>query len=109
MRKLLAAAGDLQEFLRSRGWQFCFIGGIAYQRWGRPRVTQDADVTLITGLGREVEFIEPILARYKPRRPDALQLAMRGRGLLVETENHIPFDIALGAFPLEERVVSRAT
>lgn len=27
-----------------------FIGVVAVQRWGEPRFTQDADITLITGL-----------------------------------------------------------
>ncbi|HNQ91110.1 MAG TPA: hypothetical protein PKM73_21050 [Verrucomicrobiota bacterium] len=38
---VLAAAGQVQRFCEERGWRFCFIGGVAVQRWGEPRLTQD--------------------------------------------------------------------
>ena len=34
---ILSAAHELQQFCASKQWQFCFIGGIAVQRWGEPR------------------------------------------------------------------------
>lgn len=40
---LLAAAAGVQSILVQHGWRFCFIGGIAVQRWGNPRFTQDVD------------------------------------------------------------------
>jgi hypothetical protein len=109
VKRLLAAAAELQAFLVARGWRFCFIGGVAYQRWGRPRVTTDADVTLITGLGSEDEFIGPLLIKYQSRRPDAHAFAVANRVLLLETSDGVDLDIALAAFPYEERVVERAS
>ena len=50
---VLAAAGDVQLFCLERHWQFCFIGGVAVQRWGEPRLTQDVDLTVLTGVGNE--------------------------------------------------------
>jgi len=47
MNPIFAAAYDLQTFCERAGWSFCFIGGIAVQRWGEPRFTQDADLTLL--------------------------------------------------------------
>ena len=41
-----------------RGWRFCFIGGLAVQKWSEPRVTDDVDLTLFTGLGTEAPFID---------------------------------------------------
>jgi hypothetical protein len=35
---LFQVALELQAFLWSREWRFCFIGGLALQRWGEPRV-----------------------------------------------------------------------
>ncbi len=61
MKKVLEAAGEIQTFLESRNWDFCFIGGIALQAWGRPRNTNDADITLLTGIGSEQTFVETIL------------------------------------------------
>lgn len=39
MRDLFRLADEIQSFCRDRGWRFCFIGGIALQRWGEPRLT----------------------------------------------------------------------
>jgi hypothetical protein len=50
---VLAAAGEVQSFCQQHGWRFCFIGGVAVQRWGEPRLTQDVDLTLLTGFGKE--------------------------------------------------------
>lgn len=49
MNPIFAAAYDLQAFCERAGWRFCFIGGVAVQRWGEPRFTQDADLTLLKG------------------------------------------------------------
>ena len=45
--RVLAAADEVQRFCHQRDWRFCFIGGIAVQRWGEPRFTQDVDLNQI--------------------------------------------------------------
>lgn len=50
---VLAAAGEVQVVCLEHGWRFCFIGEVTVQRWGEPRLTQDVDLTLLTGFGRE--------------------------------------------------------
>jgi hypothetical protein len=57
---IFAAALEVQAFCRAQGWQFCFIGAIAVQRWGEPRLTQDVDLTILTGFGGEA-----LLGRFK--------------------------------------------
>jgi hypothetical protein len=37
---LIEDAAGLQEFLAAQNFQFCFIGGIAVQHWGEPRLTE---------------------------------------------------------------------
>jgi hypothetical protein len=106
---LFAAALGFQAFCRGRGWQSCVIDGLAVQRWGEPRQTRDVDVTLLTGLGGEERFLEPLLREYRGRVPDAHSLAVEHRVLLVESPEGIPLDIALGGLPFEARVVARAT
>jgi hypothetical protein len=39
--ELIRAASDLQALCEAEGWRFCFIGGLAVQRWGEPRETVD--------------------------------------------------------------------
>jgi hypothetical protein len=35
---LIRAAADLQAVCEAHGGRYCFIGGLAVQRWGEPRV-----------------------------------------------------------------------
>jgi NADPH:quinone reductase-like Zn-dependent oxidoreductase len=48
---LFDLAIEIQNLFLSRGWNFCFIGGLVVQHWGEPRVTMDVDLTLLTGFG----------------------------------------------------------
>jgi hypothetical protein len=107
--EILAAAADLQRFCIAREWKFCFIGGLAIQRWGEPRFTHDADLTLLTGFGEERRYIDPLLANFAGRRADAAEFAERNRVLLLIHPNGIPLDVAMGAFPFEEASIARST
>jgi hypothetical protein len=109
MIELLRLAGELQEFCRNRQWQFCFIGGIALQRWGEPRVTQDVDLTILAGFGGESAYVDSLLERFAPRISDAAEFALENRVLLLRSESGIGIDIALGALPFEELAVQRAS
>jgi hypothetical protein len=106
---VLAAALEVQEFCRARSWRFCFIGGVAVQRWGNLRLTQDVDLTLLTGLGSEERFIDELLQRFIPRLVDARQFALTRRVFLARTSSGVDVDIALGAFPFEERSIERGS
>jgi hypothetical protein len=78
---ILGAALDVQRVCRSRGWRFCIIGGIAVQRWGEPRLTQDVDLTVLSGLGAEADVVDGLLAAYSGRIPDAREFALQRRVL----------------------------
>lgn len=109
LHDLLAAAAGVQAFLSEKRWRFCFIGGIAVQRWGNPRFTQDIDLTLLTGFGDEEMFVDGLLEFLEPRMVDAREFALRNRVLLARTRERVDVDIALGALPFEERTISRAS
>jgi hypothetical protein len=109
VNRLLAAALELQVFCRTRGWRFCFIGGLAVQRWGEPRLTQDADATVITGFGSEAPFVEVLLGEFTGRLPDTRDFALRNRVVLLRSSGGVPLDVSLGAMPFEERAVARAS
>jgi hypothetical protein len=106
---VFAAALELQAFCRTEGWHFCFIGAIAVQRWGEPRLTQDVDLNLLTGFGDEPRFVDRLLGTYPTRRSDARDFALRYRVLLLRSAAGIPLDVVLGAMPFEERAASRAS
>lgn len=106
---ILAAAGEVQCFCEAKGWSFCFIGGVAVQRWGEPRFTQDVDLTLLTGFGMEEVYVDALLQLLRGRRPDARAFALSQRVLLAQTRGGISVDVALGALPFEQRAVARAS
>lgn len=109
MNPLLAGALEVQAFCCAQSWRFCFIGGLAVQRWGEPRLTQDADLTVITGFGNEASFVDTLLARFAGRLSDAREFALRNRVLLIRSSGGVPLDVALGAMPFEEHATARAS
>ncbi len=109
MNDLFEVARQLQEFCDSRGWRSCFIGGLAVQRWGEPRVTRDADLTVLAGFGHEERIIDPLLEKYAARIQDAREYALRHRVLLLVGAGGVGIDVLLGALPYEECLIDRAT
>ena len=109
MRALYEFAAEAQRFCEGHQWRFCFIGGIAVQRWAEARLTTDVDLTLLTGFGREEEFVDKLLGRFPGRIPDAREFALRNRVLLLASPEKIGIDVALGGFPFEVSAVNRAT
>ncbi len=109
LQAVLLAAEEVQAFCLKQGWRFCFIGGVALQRWGEPRLTQDADLTLLTGFGAEESFADALLSRFVGRRADAREFALRNRVLLIQTGAGVAVDVAFGGVPFEERSVQRAS
>lgn len=109
MRSLFAAAADLEAFLIEQGWRYCFIGGIALQRWGQPRLTNDIDLTILAGFGNETVYVEALLKRYEARVCASREFALKHRVVLLQSPEGIPIDVALGGIAFEEQAVSRAT
>lgn len=109
MTTLLGAALEIQARLAAKGERFCFIGGVALQRWGEPRLTRDVDVTVICPYGDEAAFADRMLLDFAGRVEDARGFAVRNRVLLLRTSEGVPLDVALGGIPFEERCVERAT
>lgn len=109
MNGLLAAAAEIQDFLQRGHERFCFIGGIALQRWGEPRFTRDVDITLLCPYGEEASRADRLLSHFAARIPDARDFALQHRVILLNSAANVPIDVALGAIPFEERCIARAT
>ncbi len=108
MNALFEAAREVCGFMTVEGWQFCIIGGLAVQRWGEPRTTLDADLTLLASWGEEARYIDAILRSFDSRIPDGQQFALANRVLLIRASNGKEVDISLGALPFEVEMVQRA-
>jgi len=109
MKELLVAALSLQEFLEKKKWKFCFIGGVAVQRWGENRVTRDLDLTVLTRFENDAQYIDQLLEFLKPRRPDAREFALQSRVLLAEITDGTPVDLSLGGLPFEEEMIAEGS
>jgi hypothetical protein len=109
MNPIFEAALEIERICKDAGFRFCFIGGLAVQRWGQPRMTADVDLTIVTGFGGEEPVVDELLVRLQPRIADARAFALQYRTLLVTTSNRVNADISLGAMPFEERAAQRAT
>ena len=107
--RIVAAAIELGSFLERLRFEYCFIGGLAVQRWGEPRLTRDADATVLTLFERDEEFIEALLREYEPRNANPKEFALRARVALVRSSEGIDLDIALGGLPFEQRCVERSS
>jgi hypothetical protein len=109
MNAIFAAALEVERGVRATGFPFCFIGGVAVQRWGQPRMTADVDLTVVTGFGGEEPYVDALLALFRGRLADAREFALRHRTLLLVASNGVHVDVALGAMPFEEHSVERAS
>jgi hypothetical protein len=72
VNEVIKAAAELQAVCQSQGWQFCFIGGLALQRWGEPRETVDVDLSLFADFGNEEQFIDVLLKQFEGRISDEI-------------------------------------
>ncbi len=109
MNNVIQAAAELQAVCLDEGWRFCFIGGIAQLRWGQPRTTVDADLSLLTGFGGELPYVQTLLNHFTARLPDAEAFALQRRVLLLSSSGGVGLDVTLAALPYEERVIERST
>ena len=109
MNEVIQAAFELQSVCQTQGWRFCFIGGLAQVRWGEPRETIDADLTLLTGFGGEELFVRTLLQHFEGRIADAESFALQRRVLLLRSRTGVGLDVSLGGLPYEELVVQRST
>ena len=109
IKPVFDAAREVQDFLWRSGYSFCFIGGVALQRWGQPRLTLDVELTLLAPLGFQAGAVDLILGYFHPRVPDARAFALKHRVILVKTTTGVPVDVALGALDFEQRCIERAS
>lgn len=99
----------MQGFLEQQRARFCFIGGLAVQRWGQPRYTKDADLSLLTDFVEDEKWTDLLLSRFSPRYAEAREFALQRRVLLVRASNGTDLDISLGGLPFEKSCISRST
>ncbi len=106
---IIGAAGEVQRTLSSAGFHFCFIGGLALQRWGEQRYTRDIDLTLLCPFGEEQATARRLATLLNARVEAAAEFAVESRMFLAQSTDGIPVDIAFGGIDFEIRCVGRAS
>lgn len=109
MNNLIAEAEQLQIFVQDKGFEFFFIGGLAVQVWGEPRLTRDIDLTVFTNLTDERSFIKIFLQKYKPKFYDADEFALTNRVLPMLTVSGTGIDLLLGGLSDISEPLKRAS
>jgi hypothetical protein len=109
MNPLFMAGLELQQFMRARQWPFCFIGGLAVIRWGQVRMTQDIDLSVLSGFEDEQIYIDSLLSQFRSRIEDARNFALINRVLLLTASNNVSVDISLAGLPFEQQMIKRAS
>lgn len=109
MQTVIDAALEVQDWLITQNAKFCIIGGLAVQRWGEPRMTKDADLTLFTGFIEDEKWVDLLLGRFPSRRNGAKEFALASRVLLLQTSEGVPIDLALGALDFEINCIDRSS
>lgn len=106
MDNLVATAAKLQRFLEENKVPFCYVGGIAVQHWGEPRLTRDVDLTVLAP-GSEESLTELIVQNWESRIVEAAEFAIESRVLLLESDG-IGIDLMLGALGFEKDMIARS-
>ena len=109
MIDLISAAAEFQAFCDARGWPMCFIGGLAVQRWGEPRVTRDVNVSLFTDFDRDEQVVDGLISAFQARIADPRNFALANRVVLLFGAGKVPVDVGLAGFPFERQIIHRAT
>jgi hypothetical protein len=103
------AALAAQAACTKLGLPFCVIGGVAMQRWGEPRFTADADLSVLVEPGKEDAVAKVLLEQLPARIEDAAGFARRTRVVLAQSAQGVGIDIVLAGLPYEARVVARSS
>lgn len=98
---ILEAARHVQDAVMKEGFEHCFIGGLALQRWGEPRFTQDVDLTFLCPFGEEKDTSRRLAKFLEPRFDDAIVFSAESRVFLARAENGVPVNVAYGAIEYE--------
>jgi hypothetical protein len=102
------AALEVHQVLSELQIPYAIIGGMAVQYWGEARFTQDLDLTVVIPIEEQEDTLRVLSNRLPPRRPDAIEFAVKRRVFLVQTSVGFPVDIALGLPGYEDELISRA-
>lgn len=108
MSALESALALLATKLDSARRPYMVIGGLANLRWGKPRLTQDLDVTVVAGEDEVLALLAELAPEFRSRTSDPTDFVRSTSVLPVESDTGVPVDIVLARLELEREAVRRA-
>jgi hypothetical protein len=108
MTELESAVLEVTAFLEAEHVPYMVIGGFANLHWGRPRLTQDVDVTIQVPEGAWPAFIALAGEKFQMLSHDPVRFARETRVIPVATRSGVHIDLVLAGLPYEEEAIRRA-
>lgn len=105
MIRTLEAAWEFHQFLTDHEAPYVIIGGLAVQYWGRPRLTVDVDLTVLTPPEGAADFVQMIVKHFDSRVPDPVSFARQTRMILARASNGCEVDISLALPGYEDELI----
>ena len=108
IQRVINAALELRGRLEEIGLPYCFIGGVAVQRWGEPRLTVDADATVLSGWEHDERLVDALLTSFARRRGRP-GICLAPPGATAAGRRQDGAGRSAGSIPFEQRSVERAS
>jgi hypothetical protein len=108
MLPIYEAAWEMHQYLTRKRIPYVIIGGIAVQKWGRPRLTKDVDLTIAVPIEETEKIIEHIESKFKSRVPNLKEFARQTRVVLIYASNGREVDVSLALPGYEDLLMQRA-
>lgn len=109
MIPIFEAAWEIHSYLMHRKILYVIIGGVAVQKWGEPRVTNDVDLTISVPTEHTEKFINQLAKHFKGRVSDLQAFARRTRVIPIFSTNNCGIDISLALPGYEDSLLQHAT
>src|SRR5574341_456390 len=108
MLPIYEAAWEMHQYLNRKRIPYVLIGGIAVQKWGRPRLTKDVDLTIAVPVEETEKVIDHIEKSFKGRVANLKEFARQNRVVLIYASNGREIDISLALPGYEDVLMQRA-
>ncbi len=108
MLPIYEAAWEMHVFLTRKKIPYALIGGVAVQKWGQPRLTQDVDLTISVPVEKTDGFVDEIEQHFKARVSELREFVRRTRVLPIYASNGRKVDISLALPGYEDLLMQRA-
>ncbi|MCC6651957.1 MAG: nucleotidyltransferase [Candidatus Eisenbacteria bacterium] len=108
MNALETALAELAGRLESAGTAYMVVGGFANLQWGRPRLTQDLDVTVATTEARLPELLAALAPEFQARAIDPVAFALETGVVPITSVNGVLVDLMIARLAFEHDAIARA-